>query len=142
MKEMPSRCLISYFWRRLHQPAFPIMVLLMLGCFPRLTAKNGLVDVTGTWDMTVETQGGTGHPSIILQQSGEKITGTYQGQMGNSKLDGTIKGSDINFSVTLKFQDVPYAVTYTGTVSDDSMKGTANFGDAGTGSWSAKRRKK
>ena len=42
--------------------------------------------------------------------------------------------------MTLKFQDQSFNVEYTGTVDADSMKGTARFGDAGTGSWSAKRK--
>jgi hypothetical protein len=91
--------------------------------------------------MTVEAPEGTAHPTILLRQEGEKITGTYQGRMGESELSGTIKGIEIRFSVTLKFQDVSYVVVYSGSVGDDSMKGTARFGDTGTGDWSAKRRK-
>ena len=104
-------------------------------------AKPAVADVTGTWLMTVEAPEGTAHPTILLKQEGERITGTYRGRMGESDLSGTIKGGEIRFSVTLKFQDVSYVVVYSGSVSDDSMKGTARFGDAGTGDWSAKRRK-
>jgi hypothetical protein len=106
-----------------------------------LMARPATADVSGTWTMTVEAPEGTAHPTITLKQDGEKVTGTYQGRMGESTLDGTIKGSEIRFSVTLKFQDVAYVITYVGTVSDDAMKGTARFGDAGTGSWSATRKK-
>lgn len=106
-----------------------------------MPALPAAADVTGTWDLTVETQGATSHPSVALKQDGERISGTYQGQMGSSKLEGSIRGNDISFAVTLKFQDAPYTVTYTGTVSDDTMKGTARFGDSGTGNWTAKRRK-
>jgi hypothetical protein len=98
-------------------------------------------DVTGTWDMTVEISGETAHPSILLRQDGERISGTYEGQMGKSSVEGSLKGTDIQFRVNLKFQDVVYTITYTGTVSEDAMKGTVRFGDAGTGNWSAKRRK-
>jgi hypothetical protein len=117
-----------------------LLLLTILG-MPALPAAPEVMDVTGTWDMTVETQEGAAHPSIMLKQEGETITGTYQGQMGKTDLKGTIKGDDIKFAVTLKFQDVTYTVTYTGTVGDDTMKGTARFGDAGSGTWSAKRRR-
>jgi hypothetical protein len=108
---------------------------------PAWPAEPEATDVTGTWLMTVEVPDGTAHPTILLKQQGEKITGTYRGGMGESELLGTIKGSEIRFSVTLKFQDVSYVVVYSGSVSEDSMKGTARFGDTGTGDWSATRRK-
>jgi hypothetical protein len=99
------------------------------------------VDVSGTWDLVVTSQEGTASPSITLKQDGEKIAGTYHGKMGSTAFEGTIKGDDIRFVVSLKFQDVSIAVTYSGKVSGDSMSGTARFGNAGTGNWSGKRRK-
>jgi hypothetical protein len=120
-------------------------VLLLLSAVPPdvVSADSYAADVTGTWDLKVETREGTASPSIILRQEGERITGTYQGRMGNSRLEGSIKGNDINFTVTLKFQDVSYKVTYSGVVSEDTMKGTTRFegGGAGAGTWSARRRK-
>jgi hypothetical protein len=98
------------------------------------------VRVAGTWDITLETGQGTANPSMTLAQDGEKITGTYRGRLGESKLEGTLKGSAIQFSVTLKFQDQPMTVSYRGTVDGDTMKGTVQFGDRGSGSWTAKRR--
>ncbi len=98
-------------------------------------------DVSGVWDLTVEIAGSSSHPSITLKQDGDRISGWYEGQMGKSDLDGSVKGSEIKFIVTLKFQDAAYAVTYSGTVDADSMKGTVRFGDSGTGNWSARRKK-
>ncbi len=98
------------------------------------------VRVAGTWDITLETGRGTANPSMTLAQDGEKITGTYRGRLGESKLGGTLKGNAIQFSVTLKFQDQPVTISYRGTVDGDSMKGTVQFGDRGSGSWTAKRR--
>ncbi len=105
-----------------------------------LPARTEAIDVTGAWDLTVESQEGTSHPSITLKQDGERITGTYEGKIGGS-LEGTIKGNQINFSLNLKFQDSSYTVTYSGTVTKNSMKGSVRFGNTGTGSWSAIRRK-
>ena len=98
------------------------------------------VRVAGTWDITLETGRGTANPSMTLAQDGEKITGTYRGRLGESKLEGTLKGNAIQFSVTLKFQDQPVTISYRGTVDGDSMKGTVQFGDRGSGSWTAKRK--
>src|SRR6058998_4380752 len=97
-------------------------------------------DVSGTWDLKVETSGGTGTPTIILAQEGEKITGTYRGRLGESRLDGTIKGNEIAFSVNVKFENQVLTVVYKGTVDKDSMKGTVRFGDRGTGNWTGRRK--
>ncbi len=104
---------------------------------PLLPAQT---DVTGTWDLTVETRQGTANPSLTLQQSGEQLSGTYHGRLGDSKIEGTVRGNDIQFTVTLRFQDQTHVITYTGTVTADSMKGTVQFGDRGSGTWTAKRR--
>src|SRR6266545_8314924 len=92
-------------------------------------------DVSGTWDLKVQTAERTATPTIILVQEGEKLTGTYRGRLGESKLEGTIKGAEITFAVNLKFQDQDLKIVYSGTVDNDSMKGTAQFGDRGTGEW-------
>jgi len=106
---------------------------------PGSWGKAAAVDVSGTWELTVEIQQATSHPSITLKQEGEKLSGTYHGQMGDSSLVGSVRGSDIRFSVRLKFQDVSYVVTYTGTVGEDVMRGEVRFGENQSGKWSAKR---
>jgi hypothetical protein len=114
-----------------------LLVLISLVSIPLLPAQT---DASGTWDLTVETQQGTATPSVTLVQSGEKLSGTYRGRMGDSKVEGSVRGSDIQFTVTLRFQDQAHVISYTGTVAGDSMKGTVQFGDRGSGTWSGKRR--
>jgi hypothetical protein len=128
-------------WRRSSACVGSILLLALVLSATWLPAKPGAADVTGTWEMEVKSQEGTAHPTITLRQEGEKVTGTYQGKIGESALEGTVRGSDIRFAVNLKFQDVSYTVTYTGTVSGDHMEGATRFGDAGSGTWSAKRKK-
>lgn len=106
------------------------------------SSKIGRVeDVGGTWDMTVEIAGGASHPSLMLQQDGERISGSYEGQLGKSSVTGTLKEKEIEFTVNLKFQDATYSIVYSGTVSADLMEGTVQFSGGATGNWSAKRRK-
>jgi hypothetical protein len=99
-------------------------------------------DVTGAWDLRVEAPEGTATPTMDLVQEGEKITGTYAGQMGKARLEGTLQDDRIQFSLTLKFKDRNYPIAYTGTVKGNAMTGTAQFGDTGTGRWTAQRSQK
>ena len=98
------------------------------------------VDVTGSWDMAVEASQGKATPVLTLRQDGEKVSGTYRGQMGQSDIQGTVKGNAIRFSVVLKFEDKEVTVVYSGTVTSNLMQGTVQFGGVGSGKWSAARR--
>ena len=48
-------------------------------------------EVSGVWDLTVESQDGTALPVITLKQEGERITGSYEGKIGVRSLAGTVK---------------------------------------------------
>ena len=126
-------------------PFFPILSLIILQFWwmgtDASSVTHAYADVSGTWDLKVESPGGTATPSMTLAQEGENITGIYRGRMGESKLEGTIKGVEIAFAVNLNFQDQAVTIVYKGTVDKDSMKGTAQFGDRGAGNWTAKKRR-
>lgn len=96
-------------------------------------------DVSGTWELKLESPGGSGSATLVLRQQGRKITGRYRGRMGESAVEGSIDGKRIEFSVVLKFQDTSYNVRYSGTVEGDAMRGNAQFDDSGSGRWSARR---
>jgi hypothetical protein len=100
-------------------------------------ASSQATDVTGTWKLTVETQAGSGNPTVILKQDGENITGTYKGQFGEAPLTGTIKGNAIKFSFKVDAQGQALQIDYAGTVDGKSMKGTVKLGDFGDGTFTA-----
>jgi hypothetical protein len=105
----------------------------------RAQAKN---DVTGTWIFDVQTSGGSGTPTMTFKQEGEKITGTYEGQLGKSNLTGTVKGKDIRFTFTGDVQGQSVDVVYAGTIeSNTAMKGTVDIGGgAASGTFTAKKK--
>ena len=100
---------------------------------------SGTGNITGTWNGTVETSQGTGSPVFNFKQDGEKLTGTYKGQLGEAPLTGTLKGNDISFSFKVNFQGQDVNITYTGKVEGNSMKGKAVLGELGEANWTAKK---
>src|SRR3974377_348341 len=46
-------------------------------------------DITGTWNFNVETDMGSGTPTMTFKQEGNVLTGTYKGQLGEAPLRGT-----------------------------------------------------
>jgi hypothetical protein len=96
-------------------------------------------NVTGEWNLTVESPNGTGTPTVTFKQDGETLTGTYKGRFGEAPLKGTVKGNDIKFSLTISPQGQDIQLDYTGTVDGDTMKGKVKFGDMGEGNFSGKK---
>ena len=108
-----------------------VMMVLPVGVY----AAN----VTGEWNLSVETPNGAGTPTLILKQDGETLTGTYKGRFGEAPLKGTIKDNAIKFTVTINVQGQDLEIEYAGTVDGDSMKGKAKFGDMGEGAFTGKK---
>ncbi len=104
-----------------------------------LTAGAQSKDVSGNWKLTLETPTGSGNPSMVLKQDGEKLTGTYKGRFGESPLAGTVKDKDIKFTVKVSAQGQELQIEYTGAVEGDTMKGKVKFGDFGEGTFSGKK---
>jgi hypothetical protein len=106
-----------------------------------VSAQSSKIDITGKWTFTVQTDAGSGTPTVTLKQDGEKLTGHYSSQnLGEADLTGTVKGQDIKFSFSADAQGTSLTVTYTGTIENkDSMKGTVDLGGVAQGTFTAKR---
>ena len=63
------------------------------------------VDISGKWQFTVDTDAGSGSPTFVFKQDGEKLSGTYSGLFGTAQLTGTVKGDAIEFSFEAAVQD-------------------------------------
>ncbi len=105
------------------------MMLLLLSTF---SVSAQAVDVSGTWNMKVETSAGSGTPVFVLKQTGETVTGTYTGQLGEAVVTGTSKDKEIK----LEFKAGDYNVIYTGTIEGNTMKGKVAIGDVAQGTFS------
>ncbi len=98
------------------------------------------LDINGTWIFNVETDAGTGTPTVTLKVDGEKVTGHYSSMtLGEADLTGTLKGSALEF--TFVAADIG-PVIYSGTVeSSNAIKGTLDIaGGAATGTFTAKHK--
>ena len=98
------------------------------------------VDVTGNWSFQVETAAGSGTPTMMFKQEGEKLTGHYSGQLGEAPLTGTVKGNAVEFAIDVDVQGTALHIVYSGTVEKDSMKGTVKLADLGEGTFTAKKK--
>jgi len=107
---------------------------------PAAPAAAPATNITGGWAFQVETSQGTGSPTFTFKQEGETLTGQYKGAFGEAPLTGTVKGDKVEFSLKVEAQGQSFSLKYAGTVEKDgTMKGTAELGEIGTATWTAKR---
>jgi hypothetical protein len=119
-----------------------LVAVVMLSAPMRGAAQQSAkVDLTGKWAFSVQTDGGTGTPTVTLKQDGEKLTGHYSSTtLGEADLTGTVKGQQIDFAFTANLQGTSLEVKYTGTIENkDALKGTVDIGGLAQGTFTAKR---
>src|SRR6185436_7668057 len=58
------------------------------------------VDVSGNWDLTIETQQGPMTVEVSFKVDKDKVTGTIKGPQGNMDVEGTVSPSELAFAGT------------------------------------------
>jgi hypothetical protein len=96
-------------------------------------------NLTGKWVLDVQTDAGSGTPTVTLKQDGDKLSGHYSGQLGEAELTGSVKGNDFSFSFSGDLQGQAFKVTYKGTADKDTMKGTLDLGGMASGTFTGKK---
>ncbi|MFM8393510.1 MAG: hypothetical protein ACKOB4_06250 [Acidobacteriota bacterium] len=102
-------------------------------------ASGPKTDLSGTWNLEVETGQGSGRPTLTIKQSGETISGTYQGMLGEAPLTGTIKGDKFEMSFQASGQ-LEGKVVYQGTTDGQTMKGKVSLANIGEGTFTGRKK--
>ena len=111
--------------------------LVLVAALP-IKASDG--DVTGKWKMTSQSPRGERVSEIVLAQEGEKLTVTSKDREGNDvKSEGTVKGTEITWKRTVTTPNGEMVMVFKGKIDGKTMKGTAEFGEMGSGEWKAER---
>jgi len=116
---------------------FSFCILLLL--VASMSAEE--VNVTGDWEMTFTTpRGDEMTRDIHFEQEGEKLTVTMQGRRGEVTAEGTVKGSEIEWTITRSTPRGEFTMTYTGKIEGDTMSGEVQMADFGSSEWKAKKK--
>jgi hypothetical protein len=100
---------------------------------------GGTANLSGKWEVQVEGYGAPRTQKFDLKQNGEAISGVYAGKFGESKVNGTVKDSAVDFAMQIIENERIVTVHYTGTATDDGFKGTVTCGDSASATWVASR---
>jgi len=117
-------------------------IVVVIGFSSPVSAQANKSDVSGTWAFTVQTDAGTGSPTVTLKQDGEKLSGHYSSAtLGEADLTGSVKGKALKFTFVANVQGTSLEVSYAGTIEDkDTLKGTVDLGGYAQGTFTAKRK--
>lgn len=116
------------------------LALGLVGAFLPLSAQD--VNVTGTWDLTSQTPRGEERTSpVVFEQTGETLKVKMTSFRGDEMTGtGTVKGQDIEWTITRTTPRGEITLTYKGKIDGDTMKGEVQMGDFGAMPWSAKKK--
>jgi len=103
--------------------------------------KDKKVNITGTWEISVESPQGAMTITANYKQEGEKLTGTHVSEMGESPLTGTVVGNQITYTLTIDMGGQQMSLVHKAKVEGDTITGTVDLGEMGSMSWTAKRKK-
>lgn len=117
-----------------------ILLSLLLLAPLTLCLAQEKVDVSGDWDFILTTPRGERTSTAKFVQEGEKITVTMISQRGESKGEGTVKGKDIEWTITRETERGKFTTTYKGMVEGNTMSGEAQMGERGTMKWKATKK--
>ena len=98
-------------------------------------------DLSGTWDLTIQTAQGDQPLTVMVVQDGVNLFLTGDGgKIGEIEMEGTVDGSAVLFEWALDIEGQRLAISFTGTIADDgTISGTIDLGGFGSGGWTAKR---
>jgi imidazolonepropionase-like amidohydrolase len=97
------------------------------------------VDVTGTWEVTIESEMGALSAKMIVEQEGARFSGSFESDFGRGKVkDGNVSGNTITFIVAFSMGGETMEIELSGTVEGDEVSGSGE-GPMGSFDWTAKR---
>lgn len=121
--------------------AIVVAVAIAVAFVPVAAQDAKKIDITGSWEMTVESPQGQMVMTANYKQDGEKLTGEHVSEMGTMPLKGTVKGADIEYTIAFDMGGQAMSIPHKAKVEGDTIKGTASLGDMGAMTFTAKRKK-
>ncbi len=107
---------------------------------PAVETKAPAVDITGQWDVQIKFAAGESRHTLHLQQRGNRLEGSHQGDFISRNLSGIVEGDAVRI-VSHYSESHGDALTYefSGRVSGDEITGTLDMGEYLKGQWTARK---
>jgi len=115
--------------------------MLLFVLFAALPFAQAATDLAGEWDLTTISPVGENTNTVEFKKEGDAWKALAKSPQGERPYDSTaVDGNKVTLVLTIDFQGQPMTITYSGTVADNQINGSADFGGLAMGSFSAKRK--
>ncbi|HMS03708.1 MAG TPA: hypothetical protein PKE51_12065 [Gemmatimonadaceae bacterium] len=116
-------------------------LLLGLSAFTA-NADRFLADLTGTWEVSVQTPDQAVSSTLTVEQKGDSISGVLASEIGQANVRGVVKGDTVNFLFGLDMGGQAIDIAATALLTDkDNMAGSMDVSGMGNMPFSARRTK-
>jgi hypothetical protein len=103
--------------------------------------QTGRTDVSGEWELVVETRNGEMASTVKFTQEGENLkVSMTEPRGGDITGEGSIKGNDIQWSIVRETGRGKLTIVYKGTVQGATMFGQTLIGDVSGAPWKAAKK--
>lgn len=116
--------------------------ILALGSLAALALGAAAVDISGVWEMTLQTPQGEQTVDATFVQDKEAVKVSMTGPQGiEMKGEGTLKETDVEWTMAISAQMGEFILVFKGKVDGETMAGEVQMGDFGSAPWTAKKKK-
>ena len=105
----------------------------------RKPATAPSTNLSGQWDVLLEFVASSADHSFTIEQTGNELSGTHQGQAAIRELKGTLDGNRVVIRSSYTQHGARLNFTFSGTVENEQMQGGLLVGEYGEGRWTARR---
>jgi uncharacterized pyridoxal phosphate-dependent enzyme len=95
--------------------------------------------VQGTWAVTIQYPRGIGEQKFTLEQNGNNLTGTQNGEIYNAKFIGSIHANRLELHSNMEVGGNTIPWTFKGNVEGNNIAGSVYMGEYGNATWKATR---
>ena len=106
------------------------------------TAAQGGANASGTWSVNIRTEEGRDISiTLNLQQQGERLSGSIQGEAGSSAIANASVGptGEIRFTASVTIDRQTMEANFTGTVTGNQMRGSVQIVGSGPATFTGTR---
>jgi len=120
--------------------AMTCLLFAMLVAMP-LAQAAAAPEYLGEWDLTTNSPVGESTNTVEFRKDADGLKAIAKSPQGERPYDSVaVEGDKITLVLTIDYQGQPMVITYSGTISDKSINGSADFGGLALGNFSAVRK--
>ena len=107
---------------------------------PKLDVPTGAAaSIAGEYKVQMDFSRSSAAHTLVLEQDGDKLTGTHKGEFYSGKLSGQVAANTVKFRSSHRVHGTVLTYEFAGVAENGQLKGTVNLGEYGTAKFTARR---